>query len=780
MAQVLAPIQPSGSMTMLHTPQDVFVAGSAGQSHHSPSRSSQIPRNHIYSQIGTVGYRGASSAPVTPYAFQSTPNLRLDLNKGLPSEPSTQHTAGTRLRPSASAAPASASFTAASSSSSLSNGYFTKDDSIIGPTGRRHSDFSERPASSVDVPSSTQGLVSAPEGQVKTGPERYRRRRSENNLQLSKARQVSRSVSPAGSADKAMDGVGRAPAYMHRRMNSADDDQSGHVNKVEVAKRYRRRTAGSIDSIGHAATDAAPVHEAKPAASAIGSLPKADAGPARIPTSQATFAGHRRNASGESNSSRTGQRPSSVSSAISPISFQGNANMNSLKSRRSSGTATPPGSPSLMHEPRKIAVPPRGSSDANKRISSPSPLSRPINVEAHDAPIADRVNQAPILPQPSPAVQQLAALSDRNGAAKGVKSRLRRALSFSSSAELRRASAQNNLTNRSRQEPEEPLDPEQQAIAAQQEAAGFGSGIYSGQGVFTSSTDNLSISSTASSASIMLRKMGKSMKKSSRSLKGLFRPKSVVGVPAADSDGVLPVTGEVSVVNVEAERERARVALPARYNTSNAALSVPSSVQHDRPQTPVGGSSVDSSRKSIVGGEVERAEVLAAVKKGILKRKFSLAVFIVKGLSAVTDSAIDKGSSSASSSPVVHPVDSNSTDLSLPQIPNVASSTRSSSPNTPDNGSKIGIADDYFMAIPRLAGSNPATPQGGLRNISFSPRIQFYDAWSSVEYDRRGDIATCNRLTPMLAQQIKEELNTFKMVSWRKGLPFVLTMTLLC
>jgi hypothetical protein len=41
----------------------------------------------------------------------------------------------------------------------------------------------------------------------------------------------------------------------------------------------------------------------------------------------------------------------------------------------------------------------------------------------------------------------------------------------------------------------------------------------------------------------------------------------------------------------------------------------------------------------------------------------------------------------------------------------------------------------------------------------------FYDTWPSGEYDRRGEIATCNRLTPMLAQQIKEELNTFKMVS---------------
>jgi len=63
--------------------------------------------------------------------------------------------------------------------------------------------------------------------------------------------------------------------------------------------------------------------------------------------------------------------------------------------------------------------------------------------------------------------------------------------------------------------------------------------------------------------------------------------------------------------------------------------------------------------------------------------------------------------------------------------------------------------------------SVPGTPQGTIgaikRNATFSPRIQFHDTWPSGEYDRRGEIATCNRLTPMLAQQIKEELNTFKM-----------------
>lgn len=62
--------------------------------------------------------------------------------------------------------------------------------------------------------------------------------------------------------------------------------------------------------------------------------------------------------------------------------------------------------------------------------------------------------------------------------------------------------------------------------------------------------------------------------------------------------------------------------------------------------------------------------------------------------------------------------------------------------------------------------SAPGTPQGSAkRNATFSPRIIFHDTWPSGEYDRRGEIATCNRLTPMLAQQIKEELNNFKMVS---------------
>lgn len=78
--------------------------------------------------------------------------------------------------------------------------------------------------------------------------------------------------------------------------------------------------------------------------------------------------------------------------------------------------------------------------------------------------------------------------------------------------------------------------------------------------------------------------------------------------------------------------------------------------------------------------------------------------------------------------------------------------------------------EDYFLRDGRLQGtdatSGPITPQAMVpKSLVFSPRIQFHETWPSGEYDRRGEIATCNRLTPLLAQQIKEELNNFKMVS---------------
>jgi hypothetical protein len=313
-------------------------------------------------------------------------------------------------------------------------------------------------------------------------------------------------------------------------------------------------------------------------------------------------------------------------------------------------------------EAKLVNIPPRGSSDTGKRLNNPSPLSRPLTLSpdspAPDNPFGGIVPSSSVkliptadlnaIQPPSPssvtgqesrAAQHLAVLNG-NDAKKGMKSRLRRAFSFGSAAELRRASAENNINRElanerakvRKEKHREAQEAEQAAIARKQEAGGIGEGIYSGQGnFFTGSTDNISISSTASSASVMIRKMGQGMKKSTRSLVGLFRPKSVIGTPAMDSTTPEPSVAQVSMVTVEAERERVNVNLnphdQARGGTGFPRLernSIDTANAGALDDVCISTGQVDSgeticSRKSIIGGEKERAEVLAAVKKGILK-----------------------------------------------------------------------------------------------------------------------------------------------------------------
>ncbi|QSL65964.1 hypothetical protein MERGE_003101 [Pneumocystis wakefieldiae] len=68
-----------------------------------------------------------------------------------------------------------------------------------------------------------------------------------------------------------------------------------------------------------------------------------------------------------------------------------------------------------------------------------------------------------------------------------------------------------------------------------------------------------------------------------------------------------------------------------------------------------------------------------------------------------------------------------------------------------------------FNDVPNTLSSTEASITKSAKSLSFSPKITIYDTWPSFEYDRRGEIATCNRLTPILAQRIKEELNTYKL-----------------
>lgn len=668
----------------------------------------------MYNGSTNTAYKN-QAAPVQPYAFQATPHLRQESRTI--SAPNGGQNLLSVQRPGHSQS--------ASSSTASSDASSAKDDSVIGTQTETSIDFSSSPdltLNSYDQP-------------AKPSPDRYRRaaRRTNSNNSVP-------NVAPTGgvSPTTPFTSVLSPPSPTIERTASSDGTSLPKSGNTELAKRYRRRSLNTID----------------PAAT----TPNGD-----VPAS----------ADAQRPSSSQGGSVTSASTTLRPVSsHQRTSSRDGPEiARRNNSTTSDSSSVKGNDAPasqKSVNVPPRGASDPNKRMATPSPLSRQTTDTAPPAAIPNAprhrsyasVTRAAVHPPPSAAAQHLAAVSDRD-LNKGMKSRLRRAFSFGTAQELRRAEV-NAATpqhlqtpEQQLQRPEDELDPEQLEIARRQEAAGIGANIYSGQGGFTGSTDNISISSTASSASMMLRKMGKGAKKSARSIKGLFRPKSVIGVPAADGpvnsqrgSPLQPSMAQVSMVTVEAERQKVNVNAELD-DKSGGATGFPKlernsvDAMNNGSARPSAEGSDSFTRRSIVGSDKDRAEVLAAVKKGILKRS---------------------GTSSPTGSPDIRPSDS---------VPHVLDSPVSSMPSTPKDGStrsasfRDTVNNDYFSQ-PRVASmtntrSMPATPTGG-KGITFSPRIQFHDAWSASDYDRRGDIATCNRLTPILAQQIKEELNTFKMV----------------
>ncbi|KAJ4376626.1 bud neck involved protein [Didymella sp. IMI 355093] len=659
-----------------------------------PHQQRQHMQRNYSGQAGGTGYRG-TSAPIAPYAFSSTPQLRQD-NRAV-SSPNPQaaqqqlpNRQQARLGHPSHPSSSSDSTVSTSGSSSRSLAHGSKDDSDIKPIG----DFTGITLSTA-IPDLSLSLDDVP---VKASPGRYRRAatRTDSSASISTGgstptatQRSSIASTPTNSThDTSVGDNDLTPTARpaHNRTNSADNTLV-QVGTQDSAKRYRRRSFAGVEGSNGQSTTSAPT--------------------APVLAQTATPATGRP----RSNSGRPGSRPASSHSHQrqgSAGSIQSSTSTKAANAGPASGNAATKGP-----EPRRTA---------------PSPLSQPISPpEQSNKQIG------------SEAMKHLAAVNEKD---KGMKSRLRRAFSFGSAAELRRASAENAVAaERARLRKDKyqnDEDAEQAAIIAKQEAAGIGAGIYSGQGGM-GSNDNLSIQSAASSASVMLRKMGSGMKKGTRSIKGLFRPKSVIGVPAADGPISRPSVGQVSMVSVEAERQKVNVNAnahdQARGGTGYPRLERNSiDAGHTAEIVNADGSIAnDIGRKSIVGGDRERAEILSNMKKGILKRN---------------------GTNSDSGSPTIRPLDGPNPTFAI------------NAPITPTHEKGKANSDDYFTKPPKISNGStrslPVTPAAG-RNISFSPRIQFHDAWSPHDYDRRGDIATCNRLTPMLAQQIKEELNSFKM-----------------
>ncbi|GJC95146.1 hypothetical protein ColKHC_03972 [Colletotrichum higginsianum] len=517
----------------------------------------------------------------------------------------------------------------------------------------------------------------------------------------------------------------QAPRPQPNSYYGAADDMQLNRQQTDDGKRLRRRSMHSLDSAEYP----------KPLT------------PQQFPRSEESTRPDRGKTTTPKNNDKTLRIVSTLAPPADNNMHAHNGSAESLASSRSSHSR--PSSPVTMATDSSPQKPPSSLGDAPQQPSSQSTSA------------SNAANTS------SPAAQHLAAINQKNTKSKSKTSRLRRAFSFGSAADFKKAAgpdvttpldANNNAADPSRLHkdptPDEIYDAEQAAIARKQEEGGIGNNIYGGR-LFSSSTDNLSISSTASSASIMIRKMGRGMKKSTRNLVGLFRPKSVIGVPAADALAPEASQAAVSMITVEAERVNVN-ADPRTQNGGGTGFPHLERNSLDISNTPsmvserAGSSGADSARKSIVGSDKERAEVLASVRKGILKHN--------NNNNRSTSPARDRGPN-----------------FELPAIPHMADSPISTAPSTPNDdaqghkrsGSVAIGTEDYFMTALRLrqdTKSAPGTPSGSTkRSATFSPRIIFHDTWPSGEYDRRGEIAACNRLTPMLAQQIKEELNTFKM-----------------
>lgn len=101
----------------------------------------------------------------------------------------------------------------------------------------------------------------------------------------------------------------------------------------------------------------------------------------------------------------------------------------------------------------------------------------------------------------------------------------------------------------------------------------------------------------------------------------------------------------------------------------------------------------------------------------------------------------------------LHPPPSLSGPFYHDRIPSLSDHSAASSPR---------LLTSFISRMKKSPLESPKVSYIAKSGVRFSSRIVLYDTYNGDEYDRHPDIATCNQLTPLLAQQIKEELNEFK------------------
>lgn len=125
---------------------------------------------------------------------------------------------------------------------------------------------------------------------------------------------------------------------------------------------------------------------------------------------------------------------------------------------------------------------------------------------------------------------------------------------------------------------------------------------------------------------------------------------------------------------------------------------------------------------------------------------------IIDGLSAVGRENEPKSVAFDPFSPSFSPFESQSDREPLTDRLNLPYSNASLNPSAP-----------VLNKPPAKATRSATAPLHSRKNLNWAPECAVYHTFHSSEYDRRSGPATCNSLTPQLAQQIKDELNGYKM-----------------
>ncbi|KAL0576884.1 hypothetical protein V5O48_005091 [Marasmius crinis-equi] len=94
--------------------------------------------------------------------------------------------------------------------------------------------------------------------------------------------------------------------------------------------------------------------------------------------------------------------------------------------------------------------------------------------------------------------------------------------------------------------------------------------------------------------------------------------------------------------------------------------------------------------------------------------------------------------------------------MDSPQKPPASSAPLFSHPNSSAPALSLSVTSNP----PTLTHRSATAPS---KRLAFANNLSVYDTFSSSVYDRRSEPATWSRLTPALAQRIKEELNSYKM-----------------